>query len=143
MRKIELKTRKLLQKIFGGISLTAIAFVFQACYGIEKDLGYDDTRLSGKVTSKTTNSPIKGIKVSVPHYSSAYNYAITDENGNFDFYVYISERVNDQRTLPDSIPVFFADIDSLENGYFFDKEVIINIDGQNEVKISVELEEKN
>ena len=33
MKKIELKSRNLLRTIFGGISFTAMAFVFQACYG--------------------------------------------------------------------------------------------------------------
>jgi len=43
MRKIELKSRKLLRIIFGSLSLTAMAFVFQACYGPPPDRHrYDD-----------------------------------------------------------------------------------------------------
>ena len=42
MKKIELKSRKLLRKVFNGISLTAVAFMFQACYGMPKDYMYDN-----------------------------------------------------------------------------------------------------
>jgi hypothetical protein len=137
MRKIELKTRKLLRKIFGGISLTAIAFVFQACYGIEPDCSYD-MHLSGKVLSKTTQLPVKGIKVSVANSS---NYAITDENGLFDFYACI--RNYEESASPDNIPVLFKDIDDSESDSFSDKEIFVDINGQSEVKINVELEERN
>ncbi len=137
MRKIELKTRKLLRKVFGCISLTTIAFVFQACYGMEPDCSYD-TRLSGKVLSKATSLPVKGIKVSV---ASSPNYAITDENGHFDFYACI--QYYEEEISPDSIPVLFEDFDGHENGSFSDKEISIDINGQDEVKISIELEEIN
>jgi len=133
MKKIELKTRKLIRAIFGGISLTAVAFVFQACYGMEPDCIYD-THLSGKVMSKTTNLPIKGIKVSV---AGSRSYGMTDEKGNFDFYTCIYDG------NANSIPVLFTDIDGEENGSFRNKEIIIDINGQDEVKINVELDEKN
>jgi len=141
MRKIKLKTRKWLRAIFGTISLTAVAFVFQACYGIDRDCDFD-THLSGKVRSKTTNLPIEGIKVSV---ANSVNYGITDKNGDFDFYACIqSYRGNSEKRISsDSIPVLFADIDGAENGFFTNKEIIIDINGQDEVKINVELEEKN
>ena len=141
MRKIELKRRKLLRKIFGGISLTAMAFVFHACYGTPYDYGYD-IKVTGTVKSKTTNLPIKGIKVSV---ANSVNYGITDENGHFDFYACISNYGGDsEKQIPsNSIPILFADIDGTENGSFTDKEIVIDITGQDEVKINIELEEKN
>ena len=141
MKKIELKTRKLLRAIFGGISLTAVAFVFQACYGMDTDCRFD-TRLSGKVMSKTTNLPIKGIKVTI---ANSVNYGITDENGNFDFYACIHDYWGDSeiQVSSNSIPVLFADIDGTENGSFTNKEIIIDISGQDEVKINIELDEKN
>ena len=88
MKKIELKSRQLLRKIFNGISLTAVAFIFQACYGVGPDC-YSDVRLTGTVTSKTTNLPIQGIKVTVNDES--HNIGITDENGKFDFYAGVSK----------------------------------------------------
>ena len=141
MKKIELKSRKLLRAIFGGISLSAVAFIFQACYGTPRDFGYD-IKVSGTVKSKTTNLPIKGIKVSRPN---SPNYEITDENGNFSFYTFIDEERHyiDSAYQSDRIPILFADIDSTENGYFADKEVIIDPAHKNEVKINVELEDKN
>jgi hypothetical protein len=144
MKKIELKTRKLLRMIFGGITLTAVAFVFQACYGPPRDRYYDvkDVKLTGKVTSKTTNLPIKGIKVTVNDW---YNYGITDENGNFDFYAEIPNWVyyrDNVHYTPDSIRVHFLDIDSIENGYFADKTIIVDPE-MREIELNVELEEKN
>ena len=140
MKTIELKTRKWLRRIFGGITLTTIAFVFQACYGPGPDCSFD-TRLSGTVLSKTTNLPIKGIKVKVANSS---NYGITDENGNFDFYACINNwRYNENQVFPDNLPVMFMDIDGAENGSFTNKEISVDIKGQDMVKINVELEEKN
>jgi len=141
MKKIELKSRKLLRAIFGGISLTAIAFTFQACYGTMGDYGYD-IKITGTVKSKTTKLPVKGIKVSRPNNPT---YEITDEKGNFSFYTFIDDGVflNDSTYLPaDSIPILFSDIDGIENGNFCDTTIIINPARKDEVKINVELNEK-
>ena len=142
MKKIELKSRKLLRTIFGSISLTAMAFVFQACYGTKEDFYYD-IKVSGTVRSKTTDAPIKGIKVTI---NSDHNFGITDENGNFDFYAsvpnfyeYYSDSV---RFTPDSIPVQFLDIDGNENGTFSDTTVVIDPAHKNEIKINVLLDNK-
>ena len=56
----------LIRKIFGGISLTAAMFVFQACYGTPPD-GWDDcasTDFDVHVCSAVDGSPIEGIRVS-------------------------------------------------------------------------------
>ena len=133
MKKMELKLRKSLRTIFHGISFTAIAFVFQACYGTAGDFG-SDIKVSGTVKSKTTNLPIKGIKVSHPN---SMTYEITDENGNFSFYTYM-----EYNSSNNDIPVLFEDIDGIENGYFEDKTIIIDPARKDEIKINVELEEK-
>jgi len=149
MRKIELKYRKLLRTLFGCVSLTAVAFVFQACYGIRSD-DYYDIKLTGTVRSKTTNLPIKGIKVTV---NNEFSYGITDENGKFEFYPNVpSERfydyefdkdsTRDYRYTYDSVYVHFRDIDSVENGLFEDKTIIIAPAHKNEVKINVVLNQK-
>ena len=131
MKKIELKTRKLLRKIFGGISVTAVAFVFQACYG-SPDCYYD-VKLTGTVTSKTTNLPIKGIKVIVNDEN--HNIGITDKNGKFDFYVGIT-------CSDEQVSVRFCDIDGIENGHFADTTIFIDPAHKDEVKISVQMLEK-
>ena len=142
MKKNNLKLRKLLRTIFGGISLTAIAFVFQACYGPGPDLFYD-IKLTGIVKSKTTDLPIKGIKVTV---NDEQNFGITDEHGKFDFYASVSNAYdysNDSvQYKPDSVYVRFLDIDGNENGSFADTTIIINPARKDEVKIDVLLEEK-
>ena len=141
MSKIELKTRKLLRRIFGGISLTAIAFIFHACYGTPYDFGYD-IKVTGTVKSKTTHLPIKGIKVSRQNSST---HGITDKNGNFSFYTFINDGryVNDSTYLPeDGIPILFADIDGIENGHFADTTILISPAHKQEVRINVELREK-
>ena len=141
MKKIELKYRKLLRAVFGCISFTAVAFVFQACYGVREDY---DVRLTGTVRSKTTNLPIKGIKVVVDVYG--YDCGFTNEEGKFDFNASVPRwdyYYNDSVRYPsDSIKVQFLDIDSLENDYFEDKTIFIDPARKKEVKIHVELEEK-
>ena len=151
MKKIELKYRKLLRKIFGGVSLTAMAFVFQACYGVYHDEFYD-VRLTGTVKSKTTNAPIKGIKITVNegvNNEMSYNYGFTNEKGEFDFYASVPSEdyynIKDSVHIiytPDSVRVQFLDVDGIENDLFEDKTIIIDPAHRNEVKIFVELEEK-
>jgi len=145
MKKIELKIRKWLRTIFGCISFTAVAFVFQACYGTGPDMFYD-VKFTGMVKAKTTNLPVKGIKISV---NDGVNYGFTDEKGMFGFYasvpnweVYYSNK-DSMFYAPDSVRVHFLDIDGIENGEFTNKTVIIDPAHKDEVKITVELEEKN
>jgi hypothetical protein len=143
MKKIELKSRKLLRTLFGCISFTAVAFVFQACYGMPEPVFYD-VKLTGSVKSKTTNAPIKGIKVAVN--DQKYNYGITDKDGNFNFYASVPNRSNYYNKgvvyKHDSVNIHFLDIDGIENGNFADKIIIIDPARKNEVRIHVELEEK-
>jgi hypothetical protein len=134
MKSIELKSRKFLRKMFNGISLTAVAFIFQACYGPGPD-ACCDMKLTGTVVSKTTNLPIKGIKVSV---SNGVNFGLTDENGKFDFYSSIYDC-----SVKGNYTVSFLDVDGAANGQFNDKFIYIKFECKDEVKINVELEEKN
>ena len=149
MRKVELKYRKLLRWLFGCVSFTAVAFVFQACYGPGPDPFYD-VKLTGTVRSKTTNKPIEGIKVSVDDWNGRYqSYGFTDENGRFDFYASIPENEHykyyDSLSVPypdGSVGIHFLDVDGIENGEFEDKSILIIPAHKDEVKIFVELEEK-
>jgi len=134
MKKIELKSRLWLRKLFGGISITAMAFVFHACYGMPPDEGRD-VKLSGTVKSKTTNMPIKGIKVTV---NEGLNYGFTDENGNFNVYASL---INAGYTKSDSVSVSVFDIDGDENGLFAEKTIVIDATNKREVNFDVELEE--
>ena len=134
MKKVELKSRKLLRKIFGGISLTVMVFIFQACYGMPMDR-YCDVKLTGTVTSKTTNLPINGIKITV---DEGLNYGFTDENGKFEFYASIPSWSYSE----DGTQIHFLDIDSIENGHFTNKTIIIESVCKDEVKINVALDEK-
>jgi len=143
MKKFEFALRKFLRTIFGCISFTAIAFVFQACYGTGPDRFYD-VRLSGIVKSKATNLPIKGIKVIV---NKEHNFGITDRHGKFDFYASVPAMNFDvmysdtlYRYIADSVKVHFQDIDGIENGYFADKTIIINPARKDEVEINVVLD---
>lgn len=52
---------KWIRRILKGISLTAVLFVFQACYGTERD--YYDTMIDFCIVSAETGEPIEGIQV--------------------------------------------------------------------------------
>ena len=136
MKILELKSRKLLRKIFNGISLTAVAFIFQACYGMPPDCYHNDVKFTGTVTSKTTKSPIKGIKVIINDES--HNIGITDENGKFEFYASVRNCLGEY-----SERVSFLDIDGVENGCFADSTIIVNPARKDEVIVNVELEDKD
>jgi len=138
MRKIELKSRQLLRKIFGCISLTAVAFVFQACYGPEPD-PKTDVKLSFTVKSKTTNLPVYGIQVIV---NEGICSGITDENGHFNFYTSVPNYGDNVSYTPDGLKVQFLDIDGIENGLFADKTVVVYPTHKDEIQVDVELEEK-
>lgn len=131
MKKLELKSRKLLRTLFGCFSFTAIAFIFQACYGTPED-DFCDIKLTGTVTSKTTNAPISGIKITV---HKGVNYGITDKNGNFNFYASVSN-------WHDSASVNFLDIDGNENGLFADTTIVVKHAKKDELIIHMELTEK-
>ena len=101
------------RKIIGGLCLTSVAFVFQACYGTPQDFG-NDLLIEGQVKSKNTGLPIKGIKVSV---ADKVQYTNTDENGKFSFYM---EKIQNPK-------IKFTDVDSTQNILFSNKDTILII----------------
>ncbi|MDR0872948.1 MAG: hypothetical protein LBN27_05710 [Prevotellaceae bacterium] len=123
MEKFITKKRKILRNIFRGLSLTSIAFVFQACYGIERDFG-NDILVEGVVTTRG-NKPIEGIKVS---YDNSLQYELTDSEGKYSFYTYKAE-----------LNMKFEDIDSIQNGLFLPQEMLVHITA-NRVKLNVKLD---
>ena len=121
--------------MFRCISFTAMAFIFQACYGIDRDYMYD-VKFTGTVKSKTTNLPIKGIKITVS--DKEYIFGFTDKDGKFDFYAHIPNMPN----YSDNLKITFSDIDGPENGSFTDKTITVDSTSKDEIVINVELEEK-
>ena len=117
MKNLELKYRKLLRRIFGCVSFTAVAFVFQACYGTKEYPPPYEVRFIGTVKSSITILPIEGIKVTI---NGGFGMGITDKNGNFEFYTRI-ESYNQR----DSVSMNFLDIDSTQNGYFADTTISV------------------
>ena len=108
------------------------------------DMSYD-VKLTGTVTSKTTNLPIQGIKVTVN--DDGYNFGITDEKGKFDFYTSIQnyDYYNKDSSVlytPDKVRIRFREIDGVKNDYFRDTTIIINPARKDEVRINMELEDK-
>jgi hypothetical protein len=61
--------RSLFQKIIGLFSLTALVFVFEACYGTPQDFG-EDVEISGRVKSAVTGEAIQGVKVELKNQGS-------------------------------------------------------------------------
>jgi len=122
------------RKIIGGLCLTSIAFVFQACYGTPQDFG-EDLLIEGQVKSKTSGLPIKGIKVSI---ADKIQYTNTDENGKFSFYI---ERLQYAK-------IQFTDIDSTQNTLFSNKDTLVTINDSvlmskhPKVCLNIELENK-
>jgi len=115
------------RKLLGGLSLTSALFIFQACYGTPQDMGLDII-IEGKVISKQTNMPVKGIRVSV---EDKLQYQFTDIDGKFSFYTETAK----------SYKIKFEDIDTSENGNFFGKDTVLaSIDKR--VYLNIALQEK-
>ena len=100
-----------IRKIIGGLSFTSALFIFQACYGAPQDYGHD-LLIEGQVKSETSGLPIEGIEVSVVE---GMQYEITDENGNFSFYV---EALED-------IKLRFKDVDESANNSYSTKDTVL------------------
>lgn len=77
-----MKTKNWIRNFFGGISLAAVLFVFQACYGTPQDFGLD-ILLTGQVKSATTGLPLADVKITVANNNQ---YEVTDADGKFSFY---------------------------------------------------------
>mgnify|MGYP005847653549 CR=1 FL=1 len=110
-----------------GLSLTTAFFVFQACYGPPQDFGLD-VLIEGKVVSADTGDPLSGIQVAS---DSNYQTALTDENGEFSFYI-----------AKDSVyTITFSDIDGEENGRYASKDTILeNSDDSIFLKVDMQAE---
>lgn len=119
--------RNWVRKIIGGLGLTSMMFVFQACYGTPQDFEYD-LLIEGQVKSKTSGLPLKGIKVSVVENMQ---YQITDEDGKFSFYIEMMENLKLQ----------FTDIDSIQNGLYNSKDTVLT-DIPNNAYLNILLEER-
>jgi len=100
MIKLSEKSRRVLRRIYQGLGAATVSLLFQACYGMPQD----DVTISGTVSSKK-DTPIPGIQVSVDKPSSV---VITNENGNFNIYVYGQT----------SYELQFEDIDGPLNGSY-------------------------
>jgi len=107
--KIELKNVR--RKLFGFLSFTTALFVFQACYGAPQDES-NDLLFEGKLLSDTTGLPAPGIKIVV---NQNEQYALTDTNGNFSFYVPAASQ----------FAISLIDADTTANGHFLNKDTVM------------------
>jgi putative lipoprotein (rSAM/lipoprotein system) len=115
MKTVTFRGRLLLRKILTGLSLGAVTFIFQACYGTP--IVY----VTGTVKAADTEEPISGIQIS--SNKSKYK-GVTDENGWFGYsydysFSFGSSDNNNKATL------LFRDIDGSENGEFQDKRISV------------------
>jgi len=117
---------KWLKRILGGLSFTAAIFVFEACYGTPQDMDAD-LYVEGTVKSESTGLPVPGIKVSL---QNGEQYVLTDGEGAFSFYTWLS----------DSVKLRCDDVDSVQNGSYEAKETELNPVGDH-VVVEIKLKE--
>ena len=103
----------MIKKIFGLFSLSAAIFIFEACYGHPGEFGFEEVQVRGYVKAKTTNEPIREIKVIVDYNEVEL---LTDENGYFSCWLMQSS----------SHHIQFLDVDGTANGSFENYEATIN-----------------
>lgn len=117
MKNKVLKLKKsLIQKIIGLFSLTALVFVFEACYGTPQDFG-EDVEISGMVKSAKTGEAVQGIKVELKNQDY---FLVTGQDGSFSFF-----------TSPgQDYYLSFTDDDQNSSGSYTGKDTIVkNKDG--------------
>lgn len=100
-----------IRKSLALFSLSAAAFVFQACYGVENDY-YLDVEITGRVSALDTGLPVEGIIVSLANY---YSECPSDSMGRFTLYA-----PSDSTYL-----LFFNDVDDAQNGLFQNTKKLI------------------
>lgn len=115
-----------LRKIISGLSFTTALFVFQACYGTPQDNG-KDIFIEGYVKSKTSQTPIKNIKIII---AGTPQYIHSNENGYFALYTEHTEKIN----------INFQDIDSIENGRYKQFDTILKPNSSNKIFLNISLE---
>jgi hypothetical protein len=115
------------RNIIRGLSLTSVLFVFQACYGTPQDLGLD-MLIEGQVTSKTSGTPIKGIRVTI---ADNMQYIITGEDGQFSFYT----------AMLKDLTLQFQDADINQDGCYITKDTVLT-DVSDQIYLDIKLEER-
>jgi hypothetical protein len=113
-----------LRAIYRAFGVTAVSFIFQACYGIPLDQG-DDVTIRGSVKSKKTDKPISGIMVSIDENKVFSD--LTDSYGYFTIYL----------PRQDYYTVKFEDIDGMDNDGLF-KQHITTVQGESPLQVYLE-----
>jgi len=118
--------RKHLRVLIGGLSFTTALFVFQACYGMPQDM-QDDVFIQGKIVSRTTSQPLRGIKV---ESELDEHFGITNGQGEFSFYTPWIE----------SLKLTIEDTDLESDGSYNSKDTVLSYP-EHEVFLNIKLEE--
>jgi hypothetical protein len=124
MKKLSEKSRRVLRAIYRTFGVTAVSFIFQACYGIPLDRG-DDVAIRGSVKSKKTDKPISGIMVSIDENTVFSD--LTDSDGYFIIFL----------PRKDYYTVKFEDIDGMDNDGLF-KQHITTVQGESPLQVYLE-----
>lgn len=101
-----------MRKLLGGLSFTSALFIFQACYGTPQDMK-PDMQLEGKVVSRASGLPVKGIKVILDGLNQVDT---TNENGEFSMFTQFANNYK----------LIFEDVDATQNGAFLSHDTIIS-----------------
>ena len=129
MKKLTNIKRKIIRYFCTGICLSAVAFVFQACYGHPHDDYLDaDVVIKGRVTGDSADTPLPNVAVSIKGRRLADT---TDANGLFSIYVLRQDMYN----------MRFESIEADSIGSFLPKDTIIYDDNvRNEIFLNIRLD---
>ncbi len=102
--------RRILRKVLGFLSCSTAVFVFEACYGMPRNIHYNYISIKGRILDKATALPVKGIEVA----GISDSRDTTDVDGKFS--VIAEEKVKTEKIYPLSLTI--KDIDSVVNGLY-------------------------
>ena len=124
IKKLSEKSRRALRAIYRVFGVTAVSFIFQACYGIPLDQG-DDVTIRGSVKSKKTGKPVPGIMVSIDENTVFSD--LTNSEGYFNIFL----------PRQDYYTVKFEDIDGMDNDGLF-KQYITTVEDESSLQVYLE-----
>lgn len=120
--------RNLLQKVLGLFSLTALVFVFEACYGTPQDFG-EDVEISGTVKSAKTGQTLQGIEVTLKNNDY---FVITENDGKFSFFASPGQDYH----------MSFVDSKATKQVLYLSKDTVLKYNNNDFLNLEIKLNEK-
>lgn len=136
INRVKSRFTKNLLTLFG---ISAVAFIFEACYGVPQDQLFPHIPVQGTVTDINSNAGIEGINIDLHINDEFISTETTDSIGEFHF-------KNLRIGAENDLKFEFKDIDGTDNGSYQDLDTTITLTNNDVMsgskEINIQLKEK-